>query len=76
MHCILPKLSAASNFADKRWYKGGLDSAVVPYAIADESAANHIRVGFEHKQSQKDKDIYTANHGLKVCDPAGSRICV
>ena len=55
-----------SGLAGNKWYRGGLDSAVLPYAVMSTSAANHIRVGFLHKQSQEDKEASAASHDGEV----------
>lgn len=55
-----------SGLAGNRWYRGGLDSAVLPFAVMSTSAANHIRVGFLHKQSQEDKETSAASHDGQV----------
>ena len=39
---------------------------MLPFAVTVYSAANHIRVGFLHKQSQEDKEIYAMSHGRQV----------
>jgi len=39
----------------------------LPFAIGESSAANHIRVGFAHKQRQEHKDIYAASQANEVC---------
>jgi hypothetical protein len=55
-----------NDVAGNKWYRGGLDSAVLPFAVRPSSAANHIRVGFEHKQSHEDKKTYAESHGRQV----------
>ena len=55
-----------NGLAENKWYRGGLDSAVLPYAVRASTAANRIRVAFEHKQSQEDKKIYAESHGRQV----------
>ena len=39
-------------------YSGGVDGGVLPYSVDTESAAMLLRVGFEHKQSTKDKAAF------------------
>jgi hypothetical protein len=48
-------------FSGKK-YKGGVDAAIVPYAIRGFSAGHTMRGAFEHKQSDKAKDEYLTAH--------------
>ena len=43
-------------------YSGGVDGGVVPYAVRAGSAADLLRVGFEHKQSTQDKATFRMNN--------------
>ncbi|KAL3147718.1 hypothetical protein ABBQ32_002461 [Trebouxia sp. C0010 RCD-2024] len=43
-------------------YSGGVDGGVVPYAVRAGSAAELLRIGFEHKQSTADKATFRMNH--------------
>lgn len=43
-------------------YAGILDAGVVPYAVTGTSCMPQLRIGLELKQTQKQKDVYKANH--------------
>ena len=43
-------------------YSGGVDGGVVPYAVRAGSAAELLRIGFEHKQSTADQATFRINH--------------
>ena len=45
-------------FADKHWYTGGFDFALVSRAASEEGVAGHIRVGFVHHWSGMSKEEY------------------
>ncbi|DBA73547.1 TPA: hypothetical protein ACH3X2_009792 [Trebouxia sp. C0005] len=44
-------------------YHGGLDGGVAPHGLSVASAANQLRVAYEHKQSSAQKQRYRENHG-------------
>lgn len=47
-------------------YRGNMDACVAPYGISLSSAARQVRVGYEHKQSPKQKQIYKDNHSHEL----------
>ncbi|CAK0732011.1 hypothetical protein CVIRNUC_000073 [Coccomyxa viridis] len=56
-----------------RCFKGGLDCAVLPYAVSQACAARNIRVGFEHKQRQEHKDIFAAVQNIQGNKQEGTK---
>ena len=48
---------------DGQEYHGGLDGGVAPHGLSKASAANQLRVAYEHKQSNDQKQRYREQHG-------------
>ena len=48
---------------DGQEYHGGLDGGVAPHGLSIASAANQLRVAYEHKQSSAQKQRYREHHG-------------
>lgn len=44
-------------------YHGGLDGGIAPHGLSEASAANQLRVAYEHKQSGAQKQRYREHHG-------------
>ncbi|KAL0048054.1 hypothetical protein WJX82_006667 [Trebouxia sp. C0006] len=51
---------------DGQEYHGGLDGGVAPHCLSIASAANQLRVAYEHKQSSAQKQRYREYHGDKA----------
>ncbi|DBA71815.1 TPA: hypothetical protein ACH3X2_010968 [Trebouxia sp. C0005] len=51
---------------DGQEYHGGLDGGVAPHGLSIASAANQLRVAYEHKQSSAQKQRYREHHGDMV----------
>ncbi|DBA90686.1 TPA: hypothetical protein ACH3X1_003903 [Trebouxia sp. C0004] len=50
-------------FRDGQEYHGGLDGGIAPHGLSISSAANHLRIAYEHKQSNDQKQRYREQHG-------------
>ena len=48
---------------DGQEYHGGLDGGVAPHGLSVASAANQLRVAYEHKQSSAQKQRYREHNG-------------
>ncbi|DBA77694.1 hypothetical protein WJX79_004021 [Trebouxia sp. C0005] len=48
---------------DGQEYHGGLDGGIAPHGLSIASAANQLRVAYEHKQSNAQKQRYREHHG-------------
>ena len=48
---------------DGQEYHGGLDGGIAPHGLGIASAANQLRVAYEHKQSKAQKQRYHEHHG-------------
>ena len=48
---------------DGQEHHGGLDGGAAPYGLSIASAANQLRVAYEHKQSNNQKQRYHEQHG-------------
>lgn len=48
---------------DGQEYHGGLDGGIAPHGMSRSSAANQLRVAYEHKQSNDQKQRYRDQHG-------------
>ena len=48
---------------DGQQYLGGLDGGIAPHGLSIASAANQLRVAYEHKQSNAQKQRYREHHG-------------
>lgn len=48
---------------DGQEYHGGLYGGVAPHGLSTASAANQLRVAYEHKQSSAQKQRYREHHG-------------
>ena len=48
---------------DGQEYHGGLDGGIAPHGLSISSAANQLRVAYEHKQSNDQKQRYREQHG-------------
>ena len=48
---------------DGQEYHGGLDGGIAPHGLSIASAANQLRVAYEHKQSNAQKQRYRERHG-------------
>ena len=48
---------------DGQEYHGGLDGGIAPHGLSKPSAANQLRVAYEHKQSNDQKQRYREQHG-------------
>ena len=44
-------------------YHGGLDGGIAPHGLSKSSAANQLRVAYEHKQSNDQKQRYSDQYG-------------
>ncbi|DBB00881.1 TPA: hypothetical protein ACH3X1_000800 [Trebouxia sp. C0004] len=44
-------------------YHGGLDGGIAPHGMSISSASNQLRVAYEHKQSNDQKQRYREQHG-------------
>jgi len=51
---------------DGQEYHGGLDGGIAPHCLSIASAANQLRVAYEHKQSSAQKQRYREHHGDKA----------
>ena len=48
---------------DGQEYHGGLDGGIAPHGLSISSAANQLRIAYEHKQSNDQKQRYREQHG-------------
>ena len=48
---------------DGQEYHGGLDGGIAPHGLSIASAANQLRVAYEHKQCNAQKQRYRERHG-------------
>ena len=47
-------------------YRGNIDGCVAPYGLMLSSASNLCRIGFEHKQSEIQKDLWESQSGVSL----------
>ena len=56
-------MSIRTHIHDGQEYHGGLDGGIAPHGLSIPSAANQLRVAYEHKQSNDQKQRHREQHG-------------